>query len=251
MPPGMRMGMTTGYQGGQGTHPGVHGMQVNHSQGMGGQIQQHGGMLGPMRVGMPSQPHAVHHTVDASQMGRPGMVTQSHMGPQGMHPHMRTQQYSGYVHGQPGVHPVQQQQQMSHRMIATPMGHSMAHGGHVSMRANMPMNPQQVMGGMRMTAPGHMQQTRPVGAVANYNMTPGHPQNDSRFNLPDQQSQMQGQPGMTNSTMGTPQRPTQPAPSMSGVPGTQSLQGGPQHQPTQNDSHFGSPQTQGEGGAIR
>ena len=258
MPPVMRMGMTTGYQGGQGMHPGVHSMQVNHSQAMGGQIQQHGSMLGPMRVGMPTQPHAV-HTVDSSQMGRPGMATQSHMGPQGIHHQMRNTQYSSYVHGQPGVHPSQQPQQISHRMMANPMGHGMTHGGHVSMRAGMPMNPgmsPQVMGGMRMTAQG-MQHTRPVGTVTNYNMAPGsqlHPQTDNRFGLSDQQAQMQGQPGMTNSTMGTPQRPTQPAPNMSGIPGVgqgapgaQSLQGGPQHQPTQNDSHFGSPQTQGEG----
>lgn len=260
LPPGTRMGMTSGYV------QGVHGMQSGHSHGMGGQMQQHPGMLGPMRVGMPTQPLPGHHNMEGNHMAHPGMGTQSHIGPQGMHPQMRNQQYSAYQHGQPGVHPGQQQSQMvAHRMMHNHIGPGMSHGGHggVPMRAGMPLNPgmgvggQQVMAGMRVPAQGHM--IRPVGSVTSYNMAPGsqlRPQVDGRFGPADQPSAMQGQLGLPNSNMGSQQRPMLSNPSMAGVgqmgPGLQqpAQGGGALHQITQNDNLFGSQQNQGEQGLV-
>ena len=147
MPPNMRMGMNPAYQTGQGMHPGMHVMQVNL-----GQMGQQSRMMGPMRVGMATPSHVM--SMDG-QMGRPGMVNQ--MGPQGMHPQMRTQFHNYSPHG---MNTAVQQPQMGPRMVPDHMG--MSHMRQI----NPGMNPA-AMGrpGMPMThnmAPGGQQSAREV-----------------------------------------------------------------------------------------
>ena len=237
MPPNMRMGMNAAYQTGQGMHPGMHGMQSHP-----GQMGQQSRMMGPMRVGMATPSHVM--SMDG-QMGRPGMVNQ--MGPQGMHPQMRTQFHN---YGPHSMNTAVQQPQMGPRMVPNHMGMSHMRQINPGMnpaamgRPGMPMTHNMAPGGqqtmsMRMPNPG-MVQNRPVGGVNMYNPAgQTQVQADNRFTgTPEQAPQMQQ--SMTNSAMGQP--PAPPSSNQAPQGGSQGGPGAPSVAAHQNDTTFGGQQ---------
>ena len=196
MPPNMRMGMDPAYQTGQGMHPGMHGMQSHP-----GQMGQQSRMMGPMRVGMATPSHVM--SMDG-QMGRPGMVNQ--MGPQGMHPQMRTQFHN---YGPHGMSTAVQQPQMGPRMVPNYMGMSHMRQMNQGMnpaamgRPGMPMTHNMAPGGqqtmsMRMPNPGMVQQQQQSSVASSQpqaeNKMQGAPQNQTSD--PEKRKQIQQQLGM-------------------------------------------------------
>ena len=141
--PGTRMAMPQGYQGG---HPGMYNPGIY--AGMPGQmqLQQGGGMMGPMRAAMTRYVNHPGMLMDGGQIEWPRMVSQ--MSLQDMHPQMQAQY--NYV-----------QQHRTRRQV------------HMSPGGQQVMSP-----GMRMANPSGMMHGRPPGAM--YNVGP--PQNQIQTN---------------------------------------------------------------------